>query len=86
MAQMLAGGSFVTAANVKDMRERFPQAVSTDMESTALAQVCHAASIPFASVRGVSDLCGPEAGQDFHIGADEAATRSAAVVLAALNA
>ncbi|EEH66292.1 MAG: 5'-methylthioadenosine/S-adenosylhomocysteine nucleosidase [Actinomyces urogenitalis] len=86
VAQMLAGGSFVTAANVKDMRERFPQAVSTDMESTALAQVCHAASIPFASVRGVSDLCGPEAGQDFHIGADEAATRSAAVVLAALNA
>ena len=86
VAQMLAGGSFVTAANVKDMRERFPEAVSTDMESTALAQVCHAAGVPFASVRGVSDLCGPEAGQDFHIGADEAASRSAAVVLAALGA
>nr|WP_300337930.1 5'-methylthioadenosine/S-adenosylhomocysteine nucleosidase [Actinomyces sp.] len=85
VAQMLSGGSFVTAANVKDMRERFPQAVSTDMESTALAQVCHAAGIPFVSVRGVSDLCGPEAGQDFHIGADEAATRSAAVVQAALS-
>ncbi|WP_181575196.1 5'-methylthioadenosine/S-adenosylhomocysteine nucleosidase [Actinomyces sp. Z5] len=85
VAQMLAGGSFVTAANVKDTRERFPQAVSTDMESTALAQVAHAAAIPFASIRGVSDLCGPEAGQDFHIGADEAAARSAAVVLAALG-
>ncbi|MDU0348379.1 5'-methylthioadenosine/S-adenosylhomocysteine nucleosidase, partial [Actinomyces sp. MRS3W] len=82
--QMLAGGSFVTAANVGATRERFPQAVSTDMESTALAQVAHAAAIPFASIRGVSDLCGPEAGQDFHIGADEAAARSAAVVLAAL--
>ncbi|WP_172120655.1 5'-methylthioadenosine/S-adenosylhomocysteine nucleosidase [Actinomyces faecalis] len=85
VAQMLAGGSFVTAANVKDMRERFPRAISTDMESTALAQVCHAAGIPFVSIRGVSDLCGPEAGQDFHIGADEAATRSTAVVLAALR-
>ncbi|PHP53463.1 5'-methylthioadenosine/S-adenosylhomocysteine nucleosidase [Actinomyces ruminis] len=84
VGQMLAGGSFVTAANVKDTRERFPRAVSTDMESTALAQVAHAAEIPFASIRGVSDLCGPEAGQDFHIGADEAAARSAAVVLAAL--
>ena len=34
---------------------------------------------------GVSDLCGPRAGQDFHIGVDEAAARSAAVVLAVLG-
>ena len=83
--QMLAGNSFVTAANADRVRELFPGAVSTDMESTALAQVAASAGIPFASVRGVSDLCGPEAGQDFHIGADEAAARSAAVVLAALG-
>ena len=83
--QMLAGNSFVTAANVGRARELFPGAVSTDMESTALAQVAASAGIPFASVRGVSDLCGPEAGQDFHIGAHEAAARSAAVVLAVLG-
>ena len=83
--QMLAGSSFVTAANVGRTRELFPEAVSTDMESTALAQVAAGAGIPFLSVRGVSDLCGPEAGQDFHIGADEAAARSAAVVLALLG-
>ena len=83
--QMLAGNSFVTAANVGRARELFPGAVSTDMESTALAQVATSAGIPFASVRGVSDLCGPEAGQDFHIGAHEAAARSAVVVLAALG-
>lgn len=83
--QMLAGNSFVTAANVGRARELFPGAVSTDMESTALAQVAASVGIPFASVRGVSDLCGPEAGQDFHIGAHEAAARSAAVVLAALG-
>ena len=83
--QMLAGNSFVTAANVGRARELFPGAVSTDMESTALAQVAASAGIPFASVRGVSDLCGPEAGQDFQIGAHEAAARSAAVVLAALG-
>ncbi|WP_273166995.1 5'-methylthioadenosine/S-adenosylhomocysteine nucleosidase [Actinomyces israelii] len=83
--QMLAGNSFVTAANVGRTRDLFPEAVSTDMESTALAQVAAGAGVPFVSVRGVSDLCGPEAGQDFHIGADEAAARSAAVVLALLG-
>ena len=51
----------------------------------ALTQVAAGTGIPFLSVRGVSDLCGPEAGQDFHIGAEEAAARSAAVVLALLN-
>ncbi|WP_249369128.1 MULTISPECIES: 5'-methylthioadenosine/S-adenosylhomocysteine nucleosidase [unclassified Actinomyces] len=85
VGQMLAGGSFVTAANVGATRELFPEAVSTDMETTAVAQVAHAHAIAFLSVRGVSDLCGPEAGQDFHIGADEAAARSAAVVLAVLR-
>ena len=85
IGQMLAGNSFVTAANVADTREAFPAAISTDMESTALAQVALGAGIPFVSVRGISDLCGPEAGQDFHIAAEEAAARSAATVLALLG-
>lgn len=81
---MLSGGSFVTASTVDEVRERFPEAISTDMESTALAQVSYAAGLPFASVRGISDLCGPEAGEDFHMGADEAAARSAALVIETL--
>lgn len=83
---MLAGQSFVTAKNVAGTRETFPQALSTDMESTALAQVAAGAGLPFVSVRGISDLCGPEAGQDFHIGAEEAAARSAALVVDLLAA
>lgn len=81
---MLAGQSFVTAQKVAGVREAFPAALSTDMESTALAQVAAGAGVPFVSVRGVSDLCGPEAGQEFHIGVEEAAARSAALVLALL--
>ncbi len=73
---MASSDAFVTANNVEDTRERFPQVLGVDMESTAAAQVCHLASVPFISVRGVSDLCGPAAGQDFHIGADEAAQAS----------
>ncbi|WP_243106828.1 5'-methylthioadenosine/S-adenosylhomocysteine nucleosidase [Actinomyces lilanjuaniae] len=85
VGQMLAGNSFVTESNVAKVREIFPSAISTDMESTALAQVAASASLPFLSVRGVSDLCGPQAGRDFHMGAQEAAARSAAVILALLG-
>ncbi len=68
------------------MREAFSDAVATDMESTAIAQVAHAVGAEFVSVRGVSDLCGPEAGVDFHIGVDEAAARSFAAVRGMLAA
>lgn len=73
---MASSDAFVTAVNVEDTRERFPSVLGVDMESTAAAQVCFLAEVPFVSVRGVSDLCGPAAGQDFHIGADEAALAS----------
>ncbi len=74
---MLSGDSFVTAANVGDMRQAFPEALSTDMESAAAAQVCATWDIPFASIRCISDLCGPQAGQDYHLGLNDAAQRSA---------
>ncbi|WP_237208263.1 5'-methylthioadenosine/S-adenosylhomocysteine nucleosidase [Rothia nasimurium] len=82
--QMLAGGSFVTAKNVKDTREIFPQAISTDMETTALAQICTSRQIPFLAIRGISDLCGPAADQDFHMDAPIVAERSATLALAVL--
>lgn len=82
---MLAGGSFVTAHNVKDTRELFPQALSTDMETTALAQICGSRALPFIAVRGISDLCGPAADQDFHMDAPIVAERSAQFVLALLT-
>ena len=84
--EMVSGDSFVTAANVSEVREAFPAALSTDMESTALAQVCHSHGVPFLSVRGISDLCGPSAYQDFHMAVDEVADRAADVVLAVLSA
>ncbi len=79
--RMLAGNSFVTAHNVKDTREAFETALSTDMETTAIAQVCHNYDIPFVAVRCISDLCGPEAGQDFHLSVDVVAPRSARYAL-----
>jgi adenosylhomocysteine nucleosidase len=83
---MLSSDSFVDARTVEAVRADFPDALSTDMETTALAQTCHLAGAPFVSVRGISDLCGPVAGEDFSTHVDDAADRSAAVVAALLAA
>ncbi|MDO4919556.1 5'-methylthioadenosine/S-adenosylhomocysteine nucleosidase [Kocuria sp.] len=83
---MLAGGSFVTAENVGGTRQTFPEALSTDMESTALAQVCETRGVDFLAVRGVSDLCGPAADQQFHMELDLVARISADAVTALLGA
>ncbi|MGN8245901.1 5'-methylthioadenosine/S-adenosylhomocysteine nucleosidase [Cellulomonas soli] len=83
---MLSGDKFIDASLVDEVRTAFPSALSTDMESAALAHTCHLYGVPFLSVRGISDLCGPVAGTDFLTHVDDAADRSAAVVIAALHA
>ena len=82
---MLSSDSFVTAKNVDAVREAFPEALSTDMESAALAQICHAYGTGFTAIRAVSDLCGPAADQDFHIEIDKAAGRAAETTLAIIS-
>ncbi|WP_431813176.1 5'-methylthioadenosine/S-adenosylhomocysteine nucleosidase [Kocuria sp. cx-455] len=82
---MLSGGSFVTEANVGATREIFPNALSTDMETVALAQVCATRQYPFLAVRSVSDLCGPAAGQQFHLEIDLVAEISASAVCQVLS-
>ena len=79
-APMLSGGAFVTQRNVGATRELFPEAVSADMESTALAQVCAGRGVPFLAVRSISDLCGPAAGQQFHLEIEPVARISADAV------
>lgn len=82
---MLSSDSFVTAKNVDAVRQAFPEALSTDMESTPLAQICHAYGVGFTAVRAVSDLCGPEADQDFQMEIDTAATAAAETTLAIIT-
>jgi adenosylhomocysteine nucleosidase len=82
---VVSSDSFITAHIVDGIRAQFPQALSTDMESTALSQVAHLFDIPFVSVRGISDLCGPTAGVDHTIRVDDASQRSATIVLGLLD-
>jgi adenosylhomocysteine nucleosidase len=82
---MLSGDTFIDASTIDSIRESFPDVLSTDMESAALAHTCHLYDVPFLSVRGISDLCGPSAGADFLQHVDDAADRSAFVVIGALH-
>lgn len=85
VGQVASSDAFITQATVETARSSFPKAVGADMESTAAAQVCWQAAIPFVSVRGVSDLCGPRANEDFHIDSGQAAALSADLVKSSLR-
>lgn len=77
---MLSGDAFVTAPLAQPMRERFPGALSADMESTATARTAASLGVPFVALRAVSDLCGPAADQQFHLELDLVAEISARAV------
>ena len=83
---VLSGDAFIDASRVDRIRAAFPGALATDMESAALAHTSHLYGVPFLSVRGISDLCGPVANDDFLTHVDDAADRSAAVVVELLRA
>lgn len=82
---MLAGDAFVVASNAAPMREKHPDALTADMETTAHAHVADRFGLPFFAVRAVSDLCSPRADEEFHIGLDVAAEASATALMAALD-
>lgn len=83
--RIVSSDSFCTEANVGPMRERFPDAIGTDMETCAMAQVCWSSDVDWISLRAVSDLCGPTADQAFHMDGARAAAHSAQAVRAYLT-
>ena len=77
---LVTSSSFVTAELAAEIRAHLPSALAVDMESAALAQTCYLHGIvSFTSVRGISDLCSPRAGEEFHDGLGVAARRSAEI-------
>lgn len=77
---LLTSASFVAGELATELRERFPTALAVDMESVALAHTCHLYGVPgVVSIRGISDLCTPRAGEEFHDGLGLAAGRSAEI-------
>ncbi|GAA4196314.1 5'-methylthioadenosine/S-adenosylhomocysteine nucleosidase [Microbacterium oryzae] len=78
-----SGEKFVTVDIAHRLREVFPAILAVDMETAALAQTAFNLGLRFASLRAISDLCAPD-GTEFETHIDDAAERSAQVVLAAL--
>ena len=76
--------AFVGKERAMVIRGQFDQVLATDMESSAIAQTCHAYKAPFLAIRGISDLCGPASEVDFVDHVDDAAERSAEVSLAVI--
>lgn len=82
---MGAGDKFATTDIAIGLREAFPALLTIDMETVAVAQTAHNHGIRFAVARAISDLCAPD-GTEFDTHVDDAAERSARIVLAALGA
>lgn len=85
--EIVTGDRFVsTAAESDALRAELPQALAVDMESAAVAQVCHDYGVPFGAVRTVSDRADDDAHVDFqHFLQQVARHYSARIVRKALN-
>ena len=83
-----SGDQFITdPATLQTIKQRFPEALAVDMESGALAQVCHLYHIPFLSFRIISDTPGVENHFDQYLNFwDTMADRSFSVTKALLEA
>lgn len=56
------GDRFITAREELDkIKQDYPEGLAVDMESCAIAQVCHIFGVPFISFRIISDTPGAEA-------------------------
>jgi len=78
--------SFVTADRADIARTEFPGVAAVDMESSAIAQVCYSNGVPFASVRGISDLASATAPVDHVDNTSSTAERSSRVLIALAEA
>ena len=59
-----SGDMFISRTeDVERIRSLYPDAIACDMESGAIAQVCHLKNVPFSVIRVVSDT--PDSGDNF---------------------
>ena len=57
---MLTGDSFLSEEQGATLHARYPECLTVDMETAAIAQVCRRYSVPYACVRVASDTLSPE--------------------------
>ena len=85
MGTIVSGDQFIAdSAKTRAFHEQFG-AAAVDMESAAIAQVCHLCGIAFAALRTMSDKADSEGAQDFATLAQITAENSCNIILAYLH-
>lgn len=77
--------SFVAPVKARAILDNFAGTLAVDMESAAIAQVAYRYGVPFISVRAISDLADQDTGDVFDSNIDDAAARSAHVVVSIIR-
>lgn len=85
IGRVISGDVFAEAHVADGLRERFSDAMGTDMETTAIAQVCYGAEVDWVCLRAVSDIAGAGSGDMFHMNGEDAARHSFEAVCAFLT-
>lgn len=81
--RIVTGESFIAGAErERILRDFAPLAV--DMESAAVAHVCHVQGVPFLALRAITDSAGAESHADFEANLPRASACAAALCLATL--
>lgn len=78
---LVSSDSFIAGPLLDVVLQRMPDAIATDMESAALAQVAYSLGVEFLSVRGISDMCSHGADEQFYEHADDVGGRAADLVI-----
>ncbi|WP_018659490.1 5'-methylthioadenosine/adenosylhomocysteine nucleosidase [Allofustis seminis] len=86
VGQVVTGDSFVASSkHIATIKKHLPQALVTEMEGAAVAQVCYQFQVPALVVRCVSDVANQEASVDFDTFIEQAGKRSAQLVISWLQ-
>lgn len=79
---IVTSDSFIASQAQTDLiLSNFPDALASEMEGAAIAQVCHQFDVPFVIIRAMSDVADEEAGVSFDEFIIEAGKKSAEMVL-----
>ena len=80
----ISGDRFIVADDLPALRALYPEALSVDMESGALAQACYRYGVPFISFRVISDSADEGSYTDFWTKAPEESFRVVKAFLEAI--
>lgn len=79
---ILSGDSFMSdEERIFDLKNKFKQALCSEMEAGAIAQVCYQFNCPFVIIRSLSDIAGSDAKVSYDQFLETASVNSAKLVL-----